>query len=492
MKFLKPICKGASSDTVAGCLTIDSPLEIYNFQLQMAALSQNDALCGTKDATTQWMRNVSEDYINCCEANQMEFNFFMDMFSSNPKRIESTNMLQRYRSNEDENVVSGSAILDAAGNTNRFQLSAGSHSGGGLASSLVTNEMLYNYRTKQTLKIKTINSNVPGAHVVSVINTRTGNVDIAKNDKFIRIPAVAVGGNSCPVGGTTMNTHFTTKGINKLRLRKEWCMDMEVDKPYADLMMFAPWVDKNGKTSQRALPIVKMRCMQELTQAANLMLFLGNAIDNPAITSTWAGGEGLLDAISGAGKEWDYDPALGFSLINDFEAIILEEDGKKKTDEWMLMGSINFLASMTERTRKDTQNEITPLDFGTIQRFGASKADLEKYSVLSFKYLNRKVMFREWKQLNVSNGIGNGHFPDLGIMLAMNGLTNSKGEVIPPMQFYRSESSRFGTWEDMIENDRDQMKLQGCEQIKGDIIKTMFWIVNCPDAHRLINPVYCS
>ncbi len=485
-------CSSAKNDTVAGVLSRTSPLQIYNFLDQMAALTDNTSACGTVDATMQWQRNVSEDFINCCEANHMESNFFMDMFSSTPEEINTKTKHQRYRSHEDENVVSFSAGLDAAGTTQRFQLHKTSHSGKGTASSLFVGMGLYNYRNGQHNKVTAINKSTTNAFIVSVTSTTTANVDIRANDKFIRVPAVMVGGNSCKVGETTMNTSFTTKATNSFRLRHGWKMDLEVDKPYADKFMFAPFVDKDGKTSERALPILKMRAMQEITQAANLMLFLGNTVTNPAIAiEGWEGGEGLVESLRGAGKEWDYSAATGFSLLNDFETIILNEDGKKTTTEWMILGSLRFLANMTERARKDTNNEITPLDFGTVNRYGAGMKNLEKYSVNTFKYLNRKVMFKEWTELNKSNGIGNGAFPDTGFMIAMDGLRNNEGRQLPPIQFFRSANSQ-GIWEDTQEFERDNRYLEtGCESIEGDIIKTVHFIINCPDNHYLLNPVYC-
>lgn len=486
-------CKSASKDTVAGPLKRSSPLQIYNFLDQLSALSDNTALCGDIDATMQWTRNVSEDYINCCEANRMESNFFMDMFSSNPEQISTTTMHQRYRSNEDENVISFSAGLDAAGTTQRFQLHKSSHSGKGAASSLFVGMGLYNYRNGQMYKVTGINTNTPNAHIVTVISTTTNNVDIVASDKFIRVPAVMVGGNSCPVGQTTMNTSFTTKATNKFRLRTKWEMDLEVDKPYGDKMMWAQFVDKAGNMSERALPTFKMRAMQEITQAANLMLFIGNKVTNPAIlVDDWVGGEGLVESLKGAGKEWDYSAAQGFSLLNDFETIILQEDGKKTTTEWMLLGSLNFLATMTDKARKDTNNEITPLDFATINQYGAGKDALKKHAVTSFTYLNRKVAFKEWTELNKSNGIGNGKFPDTGFMIAMDGNQNNEGRQLPPMQFYRSKEAGRGMWEDMVEIERDMRFIDGCERIEGDIIKTMIFIINCPDNHYLLNPTYCS
>lgn len=490
-KLFKSTCDGATTDTIAGVLTRDTPLEIYNFLDQFNGLESGD-ICGTPDATMRWKRNVSEDYINCCNANKMESNFFMDMFSGTPKQIETTDYHQRFRSHEDENILSKSAGLNAAGLTQRFQLDKSSHSGNGTASPMFEGMMLFNYTTNQTLKVTDINTSTPYAFIIEVASTTTDNAVIAAGDKMMRIPAVMVGGYTCPVGETTMNTHFTTKRINKMRLAKHWKMNLDVDKPYADEFLFAPWIDKNGNEHVKALPTLKRRAMEEITQAANLLLFIGNTVTNPAITTTWDGGEGLLASIRGAGKEWEYDPSMGFSLLNDFKQIILAEDGEKSTTEWMIMGSLNFLASMTEQARIDTNNEVLPLDFGTVRRTGISQQEIEKYSITSFKYLNRKVMFKEWSQLNKTKGIGNNYFPDLGIMLAMNGLTNSKGETVPPMQFYRSASAKHGIWEDLEEIDRDNRMITGCESIEGDIRKTVFWIVNCPDSHYLIDPNYCN
>ena len=181
-------------------------------------------------------------------------------------------------------------------------------------------------------------------------------------------------------------------------------------------------------------------------------------------------------------------PEMAFSgyTFNDFEEIIMTEDAKKRTYEWMMCGSLNMLSGMTNRTTTDLKNEITPLDFGTVQRFGGGDGDIKKHSVTSFEYLGRKIMFKEWGELNKSNSIGNGKVPDRGYLLAMDGLYNDKGESIPPIQFFNVPG-----WEELIENDRNQFLLAGCEELRGDIIKTIFWLINCPDRHYIFNPQYC-
>lgn len=494
-KFLTSTCKGATSDTIAGCMTRDTPLQVYNFLDQLNGIAANPTLCGDTETTQRWMRNVSEDYINCCAANQFDTNFFRSMFSNKPKQIETLDEWQKYRSNEDENIIAGSAGLEAAGTTQKFQLSPISHSAGGRENNLFEGMWLYNYRNRQKIQISApINKTAVNAHIVTVRSIDgTTNVDIAAGDKLLRIPGVMVGGSSCPVGQTTMNSHFTTKKTNRLRIRTKWCMDINVDKPYADHLLFAPFVDKSGKVSYRALPILKSRAMEEITQAENLALFLGLSITNPAINvEDWTGGEGMLDSIRGAGGEWDYDPAIGFSMLNDFEGLFLSQDGKKTTTEWMVLANLKFLANMTRRFTNDSKNAITPLDFGTIERYGSDKESIKQHTVKSFEYLNRKIMYKEFKQLSVSNGIGNGELADTGLILAMNGNTNSRGEEVPPIQFYRSQSSKFGSWEDMIENDRNNFLINGCETLEGDIIKTVIWNVHCPDNHRILTPSYCS
>lgn len=488
ISIIKNTCSTATSDTVAGCVTKTSPLSIFSFSQQMAELNS----CVNQDAAIAWQKNVSEDFINCCGNNKMDINFFMDMFSSTPKEIDTTNYTQRYRAHENQNITTDSAGLAAAGITQRFTLGRSSHSGAGTSSSLFVGMTLYNYRSGQNVRVTAINTTAPYAHIITVTNTSTENVSIVKGDKFIRIPAVLVGGTACRAGQTSLNTHFTTKGLNKLRLSQGWCMDLEMDKPYADKLRFASFVDRNFNESERVLPVLKTNAMAEITQAANLMLFIGNKITNTAISvGEWTGGDGMIGAIKGAGKSWDYSATDGFSLLNDFEEIILSEDKIKRTNEWLLMGSLQFLASMTRKSKNDSYSEITALDFGTIGQFGADKETIKKYATKNFEYLNKKVMFKEFGELNNSNSLGNGIFPDLGIMLAMDGLTNSKGESIPAIQFFKSKDVK-GQWADMEEVDRDMRFIDSCEKIEGDIRKSLFWMFHCPERHYLLNPTYCA
>jgi len=488
ISIIKNTCSTATSDTVAGCVTKSSPLSIFSFQEQMATLNS----CSNPDVGLAWQKNVSEDFINCCGNNKMDVNFFMNMFSSTPKVIDTTNYKQRYRSHENQNISTASVGLATAGVNQRFTLGRDAHSGQGTSSNLFVGMLLFNYRTNQTLQVTAINTTAPYAHIISVRNTKNENTLIAKGDKMIRIPAALVGGTACPAGTTSINAAFTTKGLTKLRLSQGWCMDLEMDKPYADQLRFATFVDRNFNEQEKVLPVLKTNAMAEITQAANLMLFIGNQITNSAITvGEWTGGDGLIGAIKGAGKSWDYSATEGFSLLNDFEEIILTEDKMKRTSEWLLMGSLQFLASMTRKSKNDTYSEITALDFMTIERFGADKEMIKKYTTKGFEYLGKKVMYKEFGELNNSNSLGNGVFPDLGIMMAMDGLTNSQGESIPPVQFFKSKDNK-GQWDEMEEIDRDRRFIDGCEKIEGDVRKALFWMFHCPERHYLLNPTYCA
>jgi len=485
-------CQNATDDTVAGALSPNSKLGVFNFMSQLSELAANPNQCGGRDATLQWTRNVSEDLIACCGDNTMDYKFFEKEFSSTPKKIDTKNYFQRYHSNENENVLAGSGNL-LTGSTNKFILHPSSHNSTGTGSSLFEGMFLYNYRTAKMVKITTINNSTPKQFIINVVSTDGSNVSINKGDKFIRIPAVAVGGSSCPTGQTTMNTHWTTKQVNKLRLRTKWVMEMQVDRPYADVMKFAPFVDKTNKVTWQALPTMKIRAMQEVTQAANLFMFIGNKISNPAIAvDDFTAGEGMLESIKGAGNIRDFDPTKGFSLEYDFEPIIMAEDAMKRTTDWVLYGSLQFKAGLVRRTNNDTKgNGTLPYDYASHTRTGNDHGTINKSGFESYSYLGRNIRYKEWGVLSTSNGLGNGMFPQTGILLANNGLRNSQGDEVPPVEFFNSKS-QAGEWQTLMENDRNQWLLQGCESIEGDIIKTMFWMVHCPNRHYYLNPVACS
>lgn len=488
-------CPDAKNDTVAGVLNPSSPLQVYNFLAQLSDLEANPTACGTVDATLEWKRNVSQDLIECCGENRMDYKFFENEWSSTPKQIDSRNYFQRYASNESENILSASAQHVAASATNKFTLHASSHSGSGTSSSLAVDMMIYNYRTQKTLRITAIDTSIKKNHVVSVISTDGTNVDIDKNDKFMRIPATAVGGSSVPTGETTMNTHWTSKQVNRLRLRKHWEMEMQVDRPYSDQMMFAPWRDKNNNVTWAALPTMKMRCMQELTQAANVFLFIGNTISNASIdVDDWTAGEGMIEAIKGAGNQYDYDPTTGFSMEHNFEPIIMAEDAMKRTTDWVLYGALPFKAGLIRRANKDAKetggNVILPLNYPSQTRGGTDNGVINKAGFEEYNYLGRSIKFKEWGVLSTSNGLGNGIFPHLGILLANNNLYNNKGETVPPIEFFHSQN-QVGQWASLMENDRNGWILNGLEKIEGDMIKSMLYMVHCPNRHYLIYPMSC-
>lgn len=478
----------ANGGTIADVFGLQSGLPIFNWTLNKQNAAANPNSCGSEDATKTWMRLVSEDFINCCGQNKMDFNFFMNTFGGKKKESVALDYYQRYRGYEDENILAASDGLSVSGYTANFQLDRAYHSGDGKADSLVVNYVLYNYRSKQTLQITAKNTSTDFAHIISVRNTKAAAVDIKNGDKFIKLPAALVSGYSCKVGATTLSTGFTTKNINKFRIRNSWQMKLEMSKAYQDLLMFATFIDKNGIARDAALPTLKIRCMQEITQAKNLLMFFGSSITNPNITvDNFNGGDGLIPTFENAANIWDYDVTKGISLTADLTEIMLIEDRKKRTTEWMIKAPLPVFNSLVNGTRDDFKAEVTPLDFGTIKRFGADSEEIKKLGITSFSYLNRKIAFHEWGEMSTSNGIGNGNMPDTGLMFAMDSLQNSNGENVAPLQFFDIKG-----YQELEEWDVDLRKTaDACEQLEGHMISTFAYIFNCPDRHYLLNPNYC-
>lgn len=486
---LNPNCSTvATNGTLADVFGQSSPLPIFNWTLNKQYAAANPNACGSEDATKTWMRNVSEDFINCCGANKMDFNFFMNAFGGKKKESVSLDYYQRYRGYEDENILSASDGLTVTGYTANFQLDRAYHTGDGKSDALVVATILYNYRSKQMLEITAKNTSTDFAHIISVRNVRASAVDIKNGDKLIKLPASLVSGYSCKTGMATLSTGFTTKGINKFRLRSSWRMKLEMDRAYQDVLMFASFIDKNGNVHDAALPTLKMRCFEEITQAKNLMMFFGNTITNPNITvDSFTGGEGMIPTFENASNIWDYDVSKGISLTADFTEIMLIEDKKKRTTEWMVKAPLSVFNNLVNGTRADFKAEVTPLEFGTIQRYGAGSEEIKKLGVTSYTYLGRKIAFHEWGEMSVSNGIGNGSIQDTGLMFAMDSLQNSKGEGVPPIQFFDLKGyDEYSEWE----NDLRKVE-NACEAIEGHVIATMAYIFNCPDRHYLLNPNYC-
>lgn len=488
--LLKGSCDSvATNGTISDVFGQSSNLPIFNWSLNKQVLAANQNICGSEDATKTWMRRISEDFINCCGANRLDYNFFMNAFGGGSKKQSvALDYYQRYRGYEDENILSASDALSVSGYVGSFQLDRSYHSADGKSDALVVGSSLYNYRTRQMLEITAKNTTTDFTHIITVRNHRAATVDIKNGDKLIKLPAQLVSGYSCKVGQATLSTGFTTKNINKFRMRTSWTMKLEMDKAYQDVLLFAPFVTKSGQVMDTALPVLKIRAMEELQQAKNLFLMFGNTITNPNITvENFTGGEGMMPTFENAANIWDYDVTKGISLTSDFTEIILMEDAKKRTTEWMVKGPLSIFNSLVNGTRSDFKAEVTPLDFGTIKRFGAGDEEIKKLGITSYSYLGRKIAFHEWGEMAVSNGIGNGTIKDTGLMFAMDSLQNNKGDNVPPIQFFGIKG-----WNEFEDWDNDKRKMENaCEAIEGHMIACEAYILNCPDRHYLLQPNYC-
>lgn len=490
MIYSKPQC-------ATGTFTVGTALEKLTAFNAVYEAGKNGSVANncqfSENEKAAW-RNAIREGVILCGGEPSELDFFekMNGAKTNAMEIDATDLYIKYKCDRDYNIYSVESVVGASpGGSRTFTLLKSNHSMNGKYSNVAVNGNIYVYEDRQWLQITAVDTTVDFAHVVTVVpNSKDYTVKINAGKKMMFSPVRFIDGYSCPAPSSTWESPGFIKKVSPFRIRKDWETPYELNRPYQDILQWAVAFDHQGNEIDQWTTADALSAHEEMMSMRNLIFFLGQKKDNPALVGTaqqtkYSGFDGYLPSLRyGGGVLYDIDPGVGFDLDSDFQAIIQHQDATKRTKEFFGMHGINFGFGMTRNFNQNVKNYSGACTFDTFKRMGATQEDIVRMGVQSMKWNNYTLHWKEISAWSDTRYIGNYDFPNMAILQPGNGLRDSKNRAVPAIEFYSPTGG-----ETMMESIVDHWKTDQCEKLSGSIIEELMMATHCPSQHILINPI---
>lgn len=452
---------------------------------------------GLTDAEkANWRAQIREGVIHCGNG-AVELDFFEKMFAGqSPSKLEATDLYTKYDCDRQYNIYAQDAATGASpGGAATFTLMRSNHAKDGKHSNAVVNGNIFIYEDNQWVRVTAIDTTVDYAHIVTVVPfSKDYTVNIRKGKAMMFNPVRFIDGYSCSIPSSTWDNPGYVKKWTPFRVRKDWEQPFKIDGPYHDIMQFHLVFNSDGTEADSFEAFNKTRAREELQAMKNLAFFVGQRITNPLLVGMfnddpYLGFEGLVPMLKyGGGGIFDYDPAIGFDIEDDFSSIILQQDSQKRTKEFLLMGGINFMHGLRRRSNQIFSANAGACTFQTFVRGGATQSDIQILGVDSVRWGNYSIHTKQIDAWSDSRYLGHGDFPNMGIMVPGTGLTDTKGRSVPALEFFEVGSSRQPS--QLTEVTRNHFALEsGCEKLSGSLIESYMMAMHCPGQWVLLNPI---
>lgn len=486
----KPLSGNTKFATVKDVM--DLPAFNAMYAVEEAGVNCKDPLLGLA-----FQKQIVHDAIRAGGKN-IDLNFFFDMFGQKTINIETTRIFNRYLTDLDHNIyIEATAKGTAAGGAFTATILRENHSGNGKYSYPAKYYSLLDKDNGVWYSIEDVDTTTDYAHVMTLKpfdGTVTG--ELKPNTKYMVIPARFIGGDSTPHDTNAAVSAGYAQEVRPFRIRRDWAIKVRMLRGYADKLRFTLMWDTNGNKVDAWDAYEAQKAREDLRMALNVIAFIGTPITNADLISgagatsvddTHTGFNGLLPSLEfGGGKVVDFDPAVGFDLDSNLEPFILQQDTLKKTSRFLVRHGKSFKAGLNRRANRMVKYEGLGLnEWPAFQRNGEKITKLE---TSAYEYLGYIWDFSEWGALNDTRFIGTKKFDNMGIALALDGITDANtGAALPALEFYKYGAKETGDYEEYT---TDQRSITRTEEINGWCADTIMMALHCPGEHLMFNPTH--
>lgn len=430
-----------------------------------------------------WRKDFREGVINV-GGRIPDIDFFRTMMGGTSREIEGTDYYVKYDGALDFNVY---ADADSTGTygavTNAYyeQLQNGTYTGNYASFSPIadsyTNNGTYNpifvgmgltiYNDQQEVVVIKIDKTTPYAWVVYVAPLNGSYVPQIYGKQAMAIrPATRTTGYA-DVNTTFVNTPWATVGyidkIQPMEFYGTWEQPQNLDRGYQEVVQFAFLFDNvTGQEISTWHFKAALEKRNEMVMASTNAFFFGQRNTNSALTQynyngdQFNGFDGLMPIMFyGGGNVYIVDNTYGFSLDYDYMNIVFTNDAQKKSDELLMLKSKRFGWQMELRNAQMFKENSGACMFKTFERMGADQGDIKRYGIDSYHWSNNTLHTREVGAWTDNRFFGNNYVQDLGFIMPGYGMTDSLGNQVGPVEFYRQKGTMMSSeWDEVMENGR--------------------------------------
>lgn len=464
----------------------------------------------------RWRRNFREGVVNI-GGRPSEIDFFRMMMGGTPKETDGTDLSIEYNSAIDFNIY---AENDATGITGTitgasynsvvngsytgpyavFTIAVDTYADNGTLSNINVGDQIYIYNDSKMVQVIKKDTTVNYAHAITVVPLdSTYTIQIYGKQPMLPNHVQMVSGYSDAITSPPHSEWETLgyiKTIQPFSLRTDWETPRDLEKAYKDIMQFPIIFDMVTGAEMESFDFKAMADGRErMIMSENMLFFTGETIANAgltgaAYTNKYNGFEGLLTTMFyGGGNIQQYDNSYGWDLDVDYMQIVFQNDALKKSTEYLMLGAKRFMWNLQRRSQDMFKNNSGACTFETFQHMGEGLADLKRIGINSYMWGNNTLHLKEVSAWSDSRWVGNAYFSNMAIALPGDGLTDSKGNKVPPVEYYIPKGRRLsGMW---TEDWRDHMKLSDkADKFSGTITHDVMMAVHGVENMYAIMPKF--
>lgn len=465
-----------------------------------------------------WRKNVREGVINY-GGKAPEIDFFRMMMGGTPKEMDATSISVMYNSALDYNIYAEEDATSTTGSVTNaywgniingtytgvyavFAIATDTYADNGTKSNINVGDTIYNYVEGQNYVVIKKVTTVDYAHQIYVAPL-DGNTTINIYAKMPMQPLhVQMVTGYSNIDTSAPHSEWETLGYIKeyspFSLRTDWVLPRDLAKPYRDVLQFPIAFDMVTGAEISTWDFKAMADARErMIMGENVTFFTGQQITNTSLTNNaytnkYFGFEGLFTSIwYGGGNIQEYDNLVGYDLDVDFMQIVFQNDSLKLSSEFLFIAGIKWNWAMQRRSQDALKNNSGACTFQTFERMGEDKADITRLGVNSWTWRNHTMHVKEASAWSDTRWIGNAHFPATALVMPGEGNTDSRGEKVPPVEYWIPKNQRVSSqWEEVW---RDEMQgARRADEFSGTITHTICMSVNCIENMWGVMPKYIA
>jgi hypothetical protein len=458
----------------------------------------------TPEDLATWRFNFRSGVVNL-GGRPSEIDFFRMMMGGTPQETESTQLAVRYNSAIDFNIYAendatgtfgtltgctyGTTVLGSyTGPYAVFQIAVNTYADGGSKSNINVGDFIHIPNDAKMVQVLKIDKSVDFAHQVYVApldDSYTINI-YGKQPMLPGHVQFATGYSDITTNPphTEWETIGYTKFINPYSLRTSWQTPRDLEKAYKDVLQFPIIFNMvSGKEMDSFDFKAAVDARERLIMAENMLFFEGEVYNNAALkiagaTNKYWGFDGLVTSMFyGGGNIQTYTPTYGWDLDVNYNQIRYKNDALKLSTEMLMVASKRFIDNLQRRAQDMFKNNTGQLTFETFVRMGSDREDIKRLGIKSYSWGNDTIHIKEAGAWSDSRWIGNGYYPNMALILPGDGLTDSNGNRVPPVEYWMAKGRRAsGLWQEWFVDGMDETKQ--AEMFTGTIKHDIMMSVN--------------
>lgn len=444
-----------------------------------------------------------------------EIDFFRMLMGGTPMECDASSIAIRYNSAIDHNIyaqndatgtfgtVTGATfgtIVNGSytGNYCTFSPSISTYANSGQNCNVNIGDTIYIPNDSEMAQVIKIDTSVPYSFVVYVAPYNESYTINIYGQQPMSIAHVGFSTGYADFDTNPPHTEWETLGytniISPYSLRTSWETARELEKAYKDVLQFPIIFDMVTGAEMDSWDFKAAADARErMIMAENIFFFEGQTITNPALnvaaaTNKYTGFDGLMTSMFyGGGNVQTYTPTYGWDLDVNYNQIRYKNDALKLSNEMLMVCALRMNDGIQRRAQDMFKNNAGACTYETFNRKGSEFDIVKRFGIQSYNWGAQTIHIKVAGAFSDSRWIGQTYYPNMGIILPGDGMSDSKGSRVAPVEYWIPKGRRVsGMWE---ENWVDGMQqFQQAEVFRGTIKHDIMMSVNGVENMYVVMP----